>query len=644
MTPYLLGTISLFAWMVLPGVAVGVVGEWRSPSPSAIRFLTVSLAAGISVWTLGAETLVRIGQIDERVVAMSALGLAIASLVVIVVCGRGLLRGVNARDLGGGIAIALGSTALATAPVIALMAARRDALLGSTPWYYWRLTRETVLAGKVPARSLEWGLRLPFLDDYPGFTASSAVLAVATGRPSELVAAQMVRVIAAVTTALACYALARTLGADRIPSATASVLLLSGATFATKFASFRPESAGYALMLLIPALAVGWLQSRTPTNLVVLAIAALALSEIHGIDFVFAMAWVLGLTLTALMFGIRRAETRRIAAWLLAAVGGTWLAGNVLLGGGLSGAEKLGNLPRSIAGLDPTWRFRSLAVGNLAVSAPPPLTSVARVSLRTGMAGLGWPWWALAAGLTVAGLVVMFTRRAELRSSALRIAVTMLATTVAIVVFSAFLAANYSTDVPRRTGYARLLPLVYVFFPVTVALVLSAISRSRRALGVGLSVVFALAVFVPAARWTASLDIQMPSRESLGSLRDLGLSSDALVLTNSYSEGFVPDVTGGRGLLDGRAPYTESGVLQKVNRRLQASIKWFAAPASHGVAEPLPVPGVTHVLVSTITPWDLGAGVAFPTDVAALDGRSDLYLLRVGPGFRLYSVVSPRSG
>ncbi len=640
MTPYLLAVVSVLFWMVLPGVAVGVLSQRRAAAPSLVRFATTSLASGLGVWTLGGALLVRIGGIEASVVWSVGAVLALGSVIVLVVWGRALVGQWASPDTTKELAAGIVTTSVAAAPVVVLMAQRRDTLLGSTPWYYWRLVRETIIAGRLPAHSFEWGTRLAFLDDYPGFTASSAVLAVASGRPSTLVAAQVMRVVAALTTALAGYLLARTVGANRVAAAAASVVIVSGTTFVTKLASFRPESAGYALMLLIPALAVSWLQHREPVDLVVLAGSALALSEIHGVDWVFAMGWVVGLTVGALCFGRHRRETRRAAFGLLAAIGATWLAGRVFLGGGLSGAEKLGNLPRTRGGIDPTWLFRNLVVGDTRSGSPPALASVARGALRSGFAGLSWQWWAGAVVVTLIGVGAMLLRRGELRGAALRLLTSVVVTLVVVLVFSAFLATNYSTDVPRRTGYARLFPMMYVFLPIAAAVVITAISRGRRWLGRAIALVLAVAVFIPAARWTSQLDVQQPSRTALGALRDIRLPASALVLTNSYSEGFVPDVTGGRGVLDGRAPYTEAGVLQRVNGQLRRSIHWFAAPSVAGVAQPLPFPGITHVLISTGTPWALGNGVAFPTDVAALDARPDLQVARVGPGFKLYRVVA----
>ena len=120
------------------------------------------------------------------------------------------------------------------------------------------------------------------------------------------------------------------------------------------------------------------------------------------------------------------------------------------------------------------------------------------------------------------------------------------------------------------------------------------------------------------------------------SCRALDLPDHSLVLTNFYSEGFVPDVLGARGAIDGRAPYTEGTTLRKVNAELRHSIAFFASPP--GVDPPLPVDGLTHVLIATGTGWSLGAGTRWTTDQEMLDHRPDLQLIASSPSYRLYAV------
>src|SRR4029077_9724516 len=101
---------------------------------------------------------------------------------------------------------------------------RPDSVIGTTPWYYLQLARDVVAAHGVPGSSPEWATRLPFLDDYPGFTAGTAVLVSLGGAAKSLAAIQAVRIVAALLTGLAVYLFARVLGAGRSASSVAVLL------------------------------------------------------------------------------------------------------------------------------------------------------------------------------------------------------------------------------------------------------------------------------------------------------------------------------------------------------------------------------------------------------------------------------------
>ena len=66
----------------------------------------------------------------------------------------------------------------------------------------------------------------------------------------------------------------------------------------------------------------------------------------------------------------------------------------------------------------------------------------------------------------------------------------------------------------------------------------------------------------------------------MSALQRLGLSSDSVVLTNAYTEGYVAQVMGATGLLDGRAPYTYPTVLTRANRLLREAKTFYRAPVT----------------------------------------------------------------
>ena len=97
---------------------------------------------------------------------------------------------------------------------------------------------------------------------------------------------------------------------------------------------------------------------------------------------------------------------------------------------------------------------------------------------------------------------------------------------------------------------------------------------------------------VHARDYYRQLDHQQPTRDTLTSMRALELAPHDLVLTNAYSEGYVGAVPGGKGVLDGRAPYSEPKTLKRANRLLEQSISFFADP----VNQPLPPDAQGHRL------------------------------------------------
>ncbi len=638
MIAYLLGVAALTAWLVLPGLAIGALAERRSDRPSRLRFAMFATAGGLSVWTFGSELLVRAGGLHAGIVWLVTLLIGAAAIVVLRTNPSAVFSQAERRGLLASAAAVAGSVAVAGGAIIWAIVRRRDALNGPTPWYYWSLTRQTIAAGGVPVSSMEWATRLPFLDDYPGFTGASAALAVASLSPDRLVAAQLVRVVVVVAFALACFILARQLGSDRFGAAVATILAPCGAIFAFKLSSFRPEAAGYALMLLIPALAIDWFRSRRISSLVLASVAGLTLSQLHGLDWVFAMASVGGVAVAAIVTATPRRVPVRLAISLGLGLLGTWIVGNQLLGGGLSGATKLDGLPRLSGDMDPTFEFKNLVVGRVSADDPPALGRMLLQSLRQGALGLSWNRWMFLGLLALAALAWTAAKSGERRRAALRLLIIVAVSMTLILGFSFWLASQYSTFVPRRTGLSRVLQLIYIYFPFVIAIVITAMARRRRLVGFVVGVVITVGLFVTAMGPMSKIQSSVPPADTLGALRALDLPPKSLVLTNYYSEGFVPDLLDVPGALDGRAPYTERRTLARVNAMLRRSIQFFSTPAPYQI-EDLPVQGLTHVLVATGGPYALGARTHFPTDLGALALRGDLKLVVRGPGFLLYEVV-----
>ncbi len=490
----------------------------------------------------------------------------------------------------------------------------------------------------VPASSPEWATHLPFLDDYPAFTSGTALL-LAVGGTKSMVAAQAVRIVTLVAVGAGAYLFARVVGATRAAAAVSLIVLFASTTYVGKLVSYRPEATGYALVFIVGALAKLWLDQRRNVDLVLATVALLALSEVHGIGWLFAALVVGGLAVGSVLFSDERRVALRAGFLLVGVLVAGWLVGNLALGSGLSGASKLGGLPPSDRG-DPTWKFVSLVAGRLVARPAPSATDAARRGISRGLAGLG-AWWYFAVVVLVVALLlfVVWRGRGAIRRAAREYSVMALLVVAGCVAVSVWFALRWSTYVPTRTGWGRIVPLTFGLLPAGIALVISAVRNPRwRAGAVIIVLVLGVGVTVHGHAFYDQLDRQQPTRETLADLRALGLSPHDLVLTNVYSEGFVTAL-GGRGVLDGRAPYSEPHPLERANHLLEQSVAFFTDPTKN----PLPpgAKGIDYVLVAT-EPNVLGTPLLFPTAYDALDQAPGLRLVRTGPGYRLYA-VSPSS-
>ena len=152
---------------------------------------------------------------------------------------------------------------------------------------------------------------------------------------------------------------------------------------------------------------------------------------------------------------------------------------------------------------------------------------------------------------------------------------------------AAILALGWSSYVPRRTGSSRLVQEMTLLVGPLVACGLACLTAlvGRRA---GQTWQMALCAFLVvascglgtfhSARVETTLQHQRPQPSDVSALQGLGLSSGSVVLTNAYTEGYVPQVMGATGLLDGRAPYTYPSVLTRANRLLREAKTFYQRP------------------------------------------------------------------
>jgi hypothetical protein len=658
MAAYIEAIATAIAWIVLPGVAIAAVldrklGDGSRPE----RFFTVALAAGLSVWVIGARALDLAGGLTRGATITVTIALAVASVAATIALGRPSLHALRTREAAEVAGWAGGSTLVGATPIMWIVVAQRDALINSTPWYYWNQVRQTVAARGTPDWTYEWGRWVGFLDAYPGFTTGASVLALVSGTKT-LAAAIVVTVVAMLAGGFALFLLVRMLGGGLAGAAFGVLLFFAFEVFSSKLSALRPESLGYAFALLCAALVLEYVRTGHTRVLVVLAFTFAGLAQVHGIDWLFGC----GLVAAAVFAGYPlrrppehgrrrvRLDARRwlVRGALVAVVTlAAWGIANVALASNLSGASDLGGLPEIHQGVDPTWEFAALAQGNPG-STPPSVSDLLTNSLQRGFRGLGWPWFATVAGLALAILLARAFVGPATRARALsrRALVFLLVASAIALGASLFFSINWSTYVPRRTGFARLLQVALLLVPVGAGLALSflpwgerpAVRRRVAAVAGVIALGFGLFITVHGQNALDGRADQRPLAVTLGALRQLGLQPDDVVLTNVYSEGIVPVTTGARGVLDGRAPYADATLLGRSNALLARARTFMQSPTT---GAPLPCKGIDYVLVATDGRWSLGSPFVFATDFDGLRAREDLEFVSEAPGFQLYRVKDP---
>ena len=503
--------VALVTWILLPGVATAAV-VCREASPVApVRVLTVGVASGLSVWFLGSEFLARLDLMTTTGAVVATAVVGVASLVVALGPGRPGLRTLRREPLLLELVVMLAASVVVALPLLIIIAGRTDTLNGPTPWYYLDLAWAVAHVHGVPASSPEWATHLPFLDDYPAFTSGTALL-LAVGGTKSMVAAQAVRIVTLVAVGAGAYLFARAVGATRAAAAVSLIVLFASTTYVGKLVSYRPEATGYALVFIVGALAKLWLDQRRNVDLVLATVALLALSEVHGIGWLFAALVVGGLAVGSVLFSDERRVALRAGFLLVGVLVAGWLVGNLALGSGLSGASKLGGLPPSDRG-DPTWKFVSLVAGRLVARPAPSATDAARRGISRGLAGLG-AWWYFAVVVLVVALLlfVAWRGRGAIRRAAREYSVMALLVVAGCVAVSVWFALRWSTYVPTRTGWGRIVPLTFGLLPAGIALVISAVRNPRwRAGAVIIVLVLGVGVTVHGHAFYDQLDRQQPT-------------------------------------------------------------------------------------------------------------------------------------
>jgi len=647
---------ALLLGLVLPTVAGAALlaqpsGDDASPPsagasarPPADIVLARGLACGLGTWLLGSGLLARtVGLTSTSAWVWDAV-VAVVSLAVLALprhrSRAGAALGVPLRRLAevGGLAVVV------FAPVWWVVARTSWSPLGSTPWYYYGLARQVAEVGSIPATSVEFGTTTPFLNDYHLFTTGTAMLLTQYGG-GPIVVVNTVCLLSALTLAVGMAALTSSLGAGRFATLLSVPIALAAGIGPQRLAAYRAEGFALGLTVLLAALGIHWLRTGDRRSLVAAGVLAATLSQVHGIAALTAGVMVVAAALVQLARGPRREQLKRTGIALAALVVGVLVAG--LAFHEASGTVHAGGLVDRGGLDDPTWEFFRAARGE-AMSLPPSNLSMIENSFTVLYA---WQRWWFVPVLLLALVGLWRTRRDEVTRGV--VGFTLLSLAGLLAVASVFMLA-WQGYVPRRTGASRLILEMSLVGPPLIAVGLERLVaspwrwRGRQLLPrprAGVAVLLALLTasgLVSLVRVADYDDDLRPTRAQLAVWQSIPATDSDVVLANGYTEGFIPDVTGADGLLDGRAPYTFGRELARADQLLRSAQAFYDDPAGHWNF--LAAHHVTWVVVgddstnslSTRNVWSI------PPDLTALEACAGLRRTASTRGLTVFRVVDAR--
>jgi hypothetical protein len=576
--------------LVLPALAGAVLLSGPARGSSGDPDVTVpdlalsrGLACGIATWLLGSGLLTRtVGLTATSAWIWDGCVATVSVVVLLLPRHRTRLRAVLG-PVGRRLAEVGGLTALVFVPLGYAIVRISWSPLGSTPWYYFGLARQVADLGSIPATSIEFGTTTPFLNDYHLFTTGTAMLLVQhPGGPMTVIT--IVALIGVLLLGIGTVAVTTTLGAGRGAALLAVPVATAAGIGPVRLAAYRPESFALGLALLLVALGIDWLHTRHRGSLVAGALLAATLSQVHGIAAVSAGVMVAAAALVSLLRGPRAEQLRRIAIALVTLLAAVVVTGLVFHEA--SGTVHAGGLVDRGGLADPTWEFFR-AARDEAPSMPPSNRALVEQSIRELYDWQRW-WFVPALLLAILGL---WRRRRD--AAARQVVSFTIVALVGLLALASVFMFGWQGYVPRRTGASRIVLEASLLGPPLIAIGLECLIRDARTWRRGrllpkprlarLALLAALSVcgVISMIRVADYNDGHAPSREELAVWRSLPLTSKDVVLANGYTEGFIPDVTGAQGLLDGRAPYTFDAQLQRANRLLRGGRQFYADPARH---------------------------------------------------------------
>jgi hypothetical protein len=625
---------SLLLVFVLPALAGGILlsgpagdGDAGGKTAGVDVLIARGLACGLGAWLIGSGLITATVGVSATSAWIWDAIVATGSVAALLLPqGRSRLRtvlGPAARRLG----VATGLTALVYAPLGYAVVRTSWSPLGSTPWYYYGLAQQVADAGSIPATSIEFATATPFLNDYHLFTTGTALFLVQDADNS-ITVITIVTLLGVVLLGVGAVVLASLLGAGRLASLLAVPVALATGIGPARLAAYRPEGFALGLTLLVVALAIDWLRRRDWRSLLAAVLIAAALSQVHGIAATAAAAMIVAAALVSLIRERSADQLQRAALLLVALLGAVVVTG--LAFREASGTVHAGGLINTGGLADPTWEF-FMAARDMPPSDPQSNGDMVVDTIR-GMY-LAWSWVWIVPALLLAGYGLFRRRRDPVVRRLVGFTAVALVGLAAVACVFMFAWQSY---VPRRTGASRIVLEMSLLVPPFVAIGLASLARhvSERRQGrrfrserstllaclTALSVLGMVAVFIIRG-YNAG---QHPSRSELEVWEALPVTSSDVILANGYTEGFIPDVTGAQGLLDGRAPYTFGDLLERANTLFRDAQAFFADPAAHW--DYLADNGVTWIVVGNPDSESLGTANIWetPPNLTALEACAGL--------------------
>lgn len=628
--------LAIVAGVLLPGLAGAVLLTPRGGVPSVGKASATFVATGIcSLLLLAGVTETAVG-VTTASVAVGAVLVGLASVAVVALPRRRAVLLATLRDFRQLGLITLVAT-VTWAPMAVLNLMSTEGPPRSTPWYYWGLAEAVLVDGRVPETTVEFGQVLPTLDDYHLFTVATAWLMRAAGGSADVAALVVMLVLAVLSLATGATFLAQALGAGPLVSLLAAPLALGTGLGTVRLSAYRPEAFGMGLCVLLAAFVALALRRRDDWRpVVVSALLAAVLSQVHGIALVTSAALCVGVALALWpRTGSVRAHLRRGALTAGALVLAILMVG-VLIGGPSGAGQTDGML--DVGGIDdPTWEFVR-AITAQPPSEPPTNLAIAESALRS-MYRDTW-WWVVPLLVAALAVALLRFRAGEL---ARRTVLFVIGSLAVLLVLAAVLALGWDSYVPRRTGAQRLVQQSTVLVGPLVALGAAVgvpwrvpDARRRVQVAVGALALLTLGGALATLRLATSYANNLPEPGDVAALTDLDVPDDAVVLTNAFTEGYVERVTGAESLLEGRAPYTYPEVLQRVNGLLREAAAFYSDPRAS--RDFLAEHDVGYVIVAKPRSDALGTSNIFrvQTRVRALGRIDSLEKVVDRPGFKVY--------